>query len=80
MATGTPFIARPTGCIAHMAGGVLASRIADAAAAIDRLLGDPKAWSSLNEAGRQSVAADHKLQTNVDRLLCVLTAGKGGVS
>ena len=51
MASGTPFVARSTGCIAGMPGGEAVISSAEAAEAIDRLLSNTDAWSAHQAAG-----------------------------
>lgn len=72
MATGTPFVARATGCIAWMPGGQAVSTPADAAYEIDRLLTDTDRWTTLSNQGREAAATTYSIDRNVDRLLAVL--------
>jgi glycosyltransferase involved in cell wall biosynthesis len=58
MASGTPFVARTTGCISSLPGGVAVKSEIEAAHAIDRLLSDRDYWSLLSEAGRGYVATN----------------------
>lgn len=51
MATGTPFIARATGCIPSMAGGISVSSESECAMIINRLMINPLEWESYSEAG-----------------------------
>lgn len=51
MATGTPFVARATGCIPFLAGGRTVRTEDEMAREIDTLLGDDAAWEALNSAG-----------------------------
>lgn len=56
MAAATPFIARATGCIASLSGGLGVKTEQEAARMIDRLLSDDSEWARLSEAGRNEVA------------------------
>jgi glycosyltransferase involved in cell wall biosynthesis len=58
MASGTPFVARRTGCISSLPGGVAVKSEAEAADSIDRLLSDVSRWSLLSEAGRAYVVTN----------------------
>ncbi|MBL4876526.1 MAG: glycosyltransferase family 4 protein [Cohaesibacteraceae bacterium] len=53
-ATGTPFIARNTGCISKMSGGTTVDTAKEAAFQIDALLSDELKWNALNQAGRSA--------------------------
>lgn len=75
MAAGTPFIAKSTGCIAQLRGGMPVSTPAQAATEIDRLLADASAWEEASRAGRRAATDDHALGRNVDRLLAVIDGG-----
>lgn len=55
MAAGTPFVARRSGCIPFLFGGVAVNSEIQAAHAIDRLLADECQWKRLSEAGRAYV-------------------------
>jgi glycosyltransferase involved in cell wall biosynthesis len=55
-AAGTPFIARATGCIASMPGGVAVATPEQAATQIDRLLADQDRWAQLSGRGRAAAA------------------------
>ena len=80
MATGTPFVARATGCISRMPGGRAVWSPAEAAQEIDRLLGDPAAWRALSAEGRAAATDTYALDRNIDRLVDVIEgrAGTGG--
>ena len=58
MASGTPFVARRTGCISSLSGGVAVKSEVEAADSIDRLLSDASHWSHLSEAGRAYVVTN----------------------
>lgn len=53
MAAGTPFVARATGCIPGMPGGVAVQTVAEAANAINALLDEPH-WQGLSRAGLEA--------------------------
>ena len=72
MATGTPFVARSTGCIAFMPGGDAVVSIAEAAEAIDRLLDDDAAWSRHQKAGLLAVAQTYDDERNSAHFATVL--------
>jgi glycosyltransferase involved in cell wall biosynthesis len=72
MSTGTPFVARATGCIAWMPGGQAVSTPTDASYEIDRLLTDSDRWTTLSRQGREAAATTYAIDRNVDRLLAVL--------
>jgi len=81
MATGTPFVARATGCISRMPGGHAVWSPAEAAVAIDRLLADPAAWKALSDEGRAAATDTYALDRNIDRLVDVIEgrARAGGI-
>jgi glycosyltransferase involved in cell wall biosynthesis len=51
-AAGTPFIARSTGCIAQMPGGVCVKSLEDMASEIDVLIANQALWKATSDAGR----------------------------
>ena len=67
-ATGTPFVARSTGCIDCMPGGVGIGAWQDMAKRIDALLDDAPAWQALADAGRRA-ARDIYHPDHTSRLL-----------
>ena len=73
MAAGTPFVARCSGCIPYLLGGVAVNSKAQAARAIDRLLADEHQWKSLSETGREYVAGK-SLPANVSKELIAALA------
>ena len=77
MATGTPFVARATGCISRMPGGRVVSSVIQAAREIDRLLSDPAAWRSLSVQGKSAAIEMHSLKRNTDRLVAVIEGRVG---
>ncbi|WP_419902634.1 glycosyltransferase family 4 protein [Kiloniella sp.] len=72
-ATGTPFIARKTGCISKMAGGVAVQSIKEAAQQIDTLLSDQLKWSELHHAGRSAASNNYHPQNTITSLLKLIT-------
>ena len=53
-ATGTPFVARATGCISNMIGGIGVGTWQEMAINIDNLVNSESKWHYLSEAGRQA--------------------------
>ena len=51
MATGTPFIARATGCIPSMTGGISVSSESECAMGINRLINNQSDWEGYSKAG-----------------------------
>lgn len=68
MATGTPFVARLTGCIQSLPGGVGVGSEVEAANAINRLIKDGVEWSRLSNAGRECAKMKHH-PDNVGKVL-----------
>jgi glycosyltransferase involved in cell wall biosynthesis len=58
-ASGTPFIARSSGCIDSMQGGVPVQSTLEMASQMDQLAPDASAWSRLSDAGRGAALARH---------------------
>ena len=58
-ASGTPFVARKTGCIGLMPGGVAVNSFREMARQIDRLNEDTSSWQVLAEAGRYAAQECH---------------------
>ncbi len=52
LATGTPFVARATGCIDSLPGGYAVRSETEAAAALDEWLASQAAWTEMSRAGR----------------------------
>ena len=77
-AAGTPFIARATGCIATMPGGVAVRSWEEMAQQMDLLVGGGPSWQSLANAGRQA-ARDiyHPDHTGRQLLYALMTLGAG---
>ena len=74
MASGTPFVARATGCISRMAGGIAVGTPAEAATAIDGLLADHTRWSELSAAGLLAASSTYSPDRNADLLLALVEA------
>lgn len=68
MAAGTPFVARSTGCITSLSGGVGVRTEVEAARMIDQLLSDNVEWACLSDAGKKEVA-EKNLPDSVGRKL-----------
>lgn len=73
-AAGTPFIARATGCIANMAGGVAIRTWREMARQIDSLTDGGPLWESLADAGRQAARDIHHPDHTARQLLDALTS------
>lgn len=76
MATGTPFVARSTGCIATMPGGEAVRGVAEAAEAIDRLLNETSAWHKHQVAGLEAAQHTYSDVRNSALLADVLKASR----
>jgi 1,2-diacylglycerol 3-alpha-glucosyltransferase len=73
-AAGTPFVARTTGCIATMPGGVAIRTWEEMAHQLDALTDGGPPWQSLSDAGRQAAKDIHHPDHTARRLLDALTA------
>jgi 1,2-diacylglycerol 3-alpha-glucosyltransferase len=71
-AAGTPFIARNTGCIASMPGGVGVSSSLDMATQIDALADNTAAWEALADSGRQAAQRTYHPDLTTEQLLAAL--------
>ena len=76
MAAGTPFVARSTGCINTLSGGLGVKTAVEAARMIDRLLSDNVEWSCLSNAGRNEVSKKNHPATVGRKLVAALVASK----
>lgn len=78
-AAGTPFVARTTGCIATMPGGVAVRTWEEMADQLDALTDGGPSWESLADAGRQAARdvyhPDHTARQLLDAL-AAMGAGK----
>lgn len=72
MAAGTPFIARSTGCVSSLAGGVGVKTEVSAAQMIDRMVTDDAKWESLSRAGKEQVARNNHPVTVGQKLAAIL--------
>lgn len=77
-AAGTPFIARSTGCIATMPGGVAVGTWEEMAKKLDALVEGGPHWNSLAEAGRQVAKNVYHPTHTAKQLLSALTSMKPG--
>lgn len=59
MATGTPFIARTTGCIPSMKGGITVLSESECAMGINRLINNPNDWEGYSKAGLNEALSKH---------------------
>lgn len=73
-ASGTPFIARSTGCIANMPGGYAVNHVSDMACRIDELIGSKFAWNRLSDSGRQAAWKNYHPEIIGNKLLSVFEA------
>ena len=71
-ALGTPFVARSTGCIAGMPGGMAVTDWREMAARIDALEQDEAQWQALSRAGRQAARDIYHPEPVARQLLAVL--------
>jgi len=67
MASGTPFVARATGCIPGMPGGVSVQTVEEAASAINALLDKPH-WQVLSRAGLEAASTTYHPRQVADQL------------
>lgn len=73
-ATGTPFVARTTGCIASMPGGVAVRTWEEMAYQLDSLMDGGPDWQSLADAGRQAAQDIYHPDHTARQLLDALTS------
>jgi glycosyltransferase involved in cell wall biosynthesis len=71
-ATGTPFVARGTGCIESMPGGLSFRTLSEAIAKIDELLVDGTKWNSLSAEGRTAAKEIYHPDRNIELLIKAL--------
>lgn len=76
-ASGTPFIARATGCIATMPGGVGVSSWKEMAHKIDTLIAESSAWQSMADAARQAAQETYHPAHTAELLLTALSEWRG---
>lgn len=73
MAAGVPFVARRTGCISSMPGGMAVDSPAEAARCVDSLRHDESRWLALSAGGRQAAAEMYNARLAGDRTMALLT-------
>lgn len=73
-AAGVPFVARATGCIANMPGGVTIRSYDDMAQEIDGILQNPEVWRLHSNAAKQAAMDVYHPQKVTDLLLSALCA------
>lgn len=73
-AAGTPFVARTTGCIANMSGGVAVRTCEEMSRQIDALTEGGPSWALLADAGRQAARDIHHPDHTARQLLDALTS------
>jgi 1,2-diacylglycerol 3-alpha-glucosyltransferase len=79
-ATGTPFVARRTGCISSMPGGVAVDDIPGAASAIDRLMSDHDFWAELANRGREAATSLYHPKLTTQQLVnAICPKSKNGI-
>lgn len=76
MATGTPFIARTTGCIPSLAGGVAVETENLAVQAINGILADQDDWFRLSKAGTSNAYSKYHPDVVGDALMALLAGRK----
>jgi glycosyltransferase involved in cell wall biosynthesis len=76
MGTGTPFIARSTGCISSMSGGVPVNSSDNAALAINNLLANRRKWKTLSRSGQKDALEMHHPNTTIKSLIKLLSTMK----
>ena len=83
-AAGTPFVARTTGCIATMQGGVAVRTSKEMAQQLDLLTNGGQSWQSLADAGRKAARdiyhPDHTTRQFLDALFALGVDKPTGVS
>jgi len=72
MAAGVPFVARRTGCVSGMPGGIAVVSPAEAAASIDRLVLNEAEWEELSLKGRLAARTTHDPLSTGERLMALL--------
>jgi hypothetical protein len=68
-----PFVARRTGCISAMPGGMAVDSPAEAARCVDSLRHDESRWLTLSAGGRQAAAETYNARLAGDRTMALLT-------
>lgn len=80
MATGTPYVARASGCIPSLAGGVAIKTEEMAAQTIDKLLADVDAWSHMSKEGVFTARSKYHPDVVGDSLMALMRASGTGSS
>ncbi len=78
-ATATPFVARSTGCIATMSGGVAVRTWEEMTHQLDSLIDGGSSWQSLADAGRQAAQDIYHPDHTARQLLDALKAMRCGI-
>jgi len=72
-ATGTPFVARSTGCITKMPGGLAVHSVQDMTGQIDILVKEDSIWQALADAGREAALNTYHPDRTTQMLLTALS-------
>jgi len=72
-ATGTPFVARSTGCITKMPGGLAVHSVQDMTGQIDVLVKEDSIWQALADAGREAALNTYHPARTTQMLLTALS-------
>ena len=72
-ATGTPFVARRTGCIDSMPGGSAVDLISEAVTDLEKVFNDGQYWQALSDAGRQAAMGHYHPSTTLKKILQLLS-------
>lgn len=72
-AAGTPFIARATGCIAAMPGGLTIHSLQDMTNQLDTLVREVSKWTALADAGRQAALTIYNPERTAQLLIAALS-------
>lgn len=78
MATGTPFVARATGCIPSLAGGVAFETEKMAVQTINQMLVDEDAWFCMSKDGASNARSKYHPDVVGDALMALMQAGSTG--
>jgi glycosyltransferase involved in cell wall biosynthesis len=72
MATGTPFVARASGCISSMCGGISVASEIECASQINYLMSDEEEWQRYSSAGKGDASRNYHPDTVRDQLLAAI--------
>lgn len=78
-ASGTPFVARATGCIANMAGGIAVDNWEEMAHTLDTVIDNKQLWETLANSGRKAAQEIHHPNYTGRLLLNALTTLRRGM-